>query len=260
MGSQRFEGRVAIVTGAAHGIGFAIAERLFAEGAKVVLNDLDPAAADTAARSMDEDGERCIAFAGDAGDPDLVKQLVAFAVERFGRLDLVVANAGLTTFNTILDIEPDALRRMLDLNIQGSVFLAKYAAERMVAQGDGGRIVFMSSVTGHQAHDNVVCYGMTKAALRMLAKGLVVELAQHGITTNAVSPGATVTERTLRGDPRLDEKWSEKTPTGRATRVEDIAAATLFLLSDEAAQITGQSLVVDGGWSSTSETPDFGLA
>lgn len=255
---RRFEGQAAIVTGAACGIGFAIARQLVAEGAKVVLNDLEDAAAAAAARELCSDGSVCYPFAGDASDPSFLESLVDAAVQRFGRLDMAVANAGLTRFNRFLDTEVVELRRMLDLNLQGSVFLAKFAARQMVEQGEGGRIVFLSSVAGHQAHDGVVCYGMTKAALRMLAKGLVVELAPYGITTNAVSPGATLTERTVEGDPDYGKKWSSKIPTGKASIPADIANAALFLLSPEAAQISGQTLVVDGGWSATSEVPEMG--
>ncbi len=249
---------VALVTGAACGIGFAIAERLVSEGVKVLLNDVDRDAASKAAAVLSPSGKDCFSYAGDASDPLFIEAMVGAAIERFGGLDMAVANAGLTRFNRFLDIEAEELRQMLDLNVQGSVFLAKFAARQMVRQGKGGRIVFLSSVTGHQAHEGVVCYGMTKAALRMLAKGLVVELAPHGITTNAVSPGATLTERTLKGDVEYSEKWAAKIPTGRASLPSDIANAVAFLLSPEASQITGQTLVVDGGWSATSEVPEFG--
>lgn len=257
MATPVFKNHVAIVTGAATGIGYAIAEQLVQSGACVALNDLDPELAIAAAATIDPSGQRCQAHPGDASQPAYIASLVSAAVARFGRLDSAVANAGLTDFNTILDIDPAALRRMLDLNLQGSVFLAQAAARQMIAQKSGGRILFMSSVTGHQAHAGIVCYGMTKAALQMLAKGLVIELAPHGITTNAISPGAVATERTVSGDPKYTEKWAASTPTGRPCHPADIAAAALFLLSPSAAQITGQTIVVDGGWTCTSPTPDF---
>jgi len=252
-----FSNRVAIVTGAATGIGYALVQQLIAAGARVVLNDIDAESAISAAQMVDPGGDRCLPRPGDASDPRFIASLVTETVSRFARLDIAVANAGLTVFSTILDIAPESLRRMLDLNLQGSVFLAQAAARQMIAQGGGGRILFMSSVTGHQAHEGAVCYGMTKAALQMLAKGLVIELAPHGITTNAISPGAVVTERTVAGDPEYGAKWGEMTPTGNVSVPADIAAAALFLLSPAAAQITGQTLIVDGGWTATSPTPDF---
>jgi glucose 1-dehydrogenase len=124
-------------------------------------------------------------------------------------------------------------------------------------QGTGGRILFMSSVTGHQSHPYLVPYGMTKAALRMLAKGLVGELSQYGITVNAISPGAVRTERTIGDDPSFEAGWSQATPNGRIASPEDIADAALFLASDKAKHITGQTLVVDGGWTSTSAVPNL---
>ena len=254
-----FAHKVAVVTGAGSGIGFEIARQLVEAGASVVINDIDPALADEAANAIDPSGRHCIAEAGDASPPSFLETLVDAAVSEFGRLDIAIANAGLTDFSTILEVTPEALQRLLSLNLQGSVFLAQAAARQMVAQGEGGRILFMSSVTGHQAHPRASCYGMTKAALQMLAKALVLELAPHGITTNALSPGAVVTERTEAGDPEFGAKWSEKIPTGRVSQPDDIARAALFLVSDAASQITGQTLIVDGGWTVTSPAPDLSV-
>ena len=130
-------------------------------------------------------------------------------------------------------------------------------AKQMKEQGTGGRILFMSSVTGLQSHPHLVPYGMTKAALIMLAKGLVGELSQYGITVNAISPGAVRTERTIGDDPEFEASWSGATPNGRVASPEDIADAALFLASDKAKHVTGQNLVVDGGWTSTSPVPNL---
>jgi NAD(P)-dependent dehydrogenase (short-subunit alcohol dehydrogenase family) len=124
----------------------------------------------------------------------------------------------------------------------------------MISQQTGGRILFTSSVTGHQAHKDLAAYGMTKAALEMLAKNLVVELSAYGITVNAIAPGATITERTT-DDPEYEKVWSTITPMGRPASVSDIADAALFLVSNRAGHITGQSLVIDGGWTSVSPSP-----
>jgi NAD(P)-dependent dehydrogenase (short-subunit alcohol dehydrogenase family) len=124
----------------------------------------------------------------------------------------------------------------------------------MKEQPSGGTLLFTSSVTGHQAHKNLGAYGMSKAALEMLAKNLVIELSQFKITVNTIAPGATLTERTL-GDPSYEEIWSGLTPMGRPAYTQDIASSALFLVSDGARHITGQSLIIDGGWTSISPSP-----
>jgi NAD(P)-dependent dehydrogenase (short-subunit alcohol dehydrogenase family) len=124
----------------------------------------------------------------------------------------------------------------------------------MKKQLTGGTLLFTSSVTGHQAHKDLAVYGMTKAALEMLAKNLVIEVSKYKINVNAIAPGATLTERTL-NDSAYEKIWSELTPMGRPATVADIANAALFLVSDNARHITGQSLIVDGGWTCISPSP-----
>ena len=133
--------------------------------------------------------------------------------------------------------------------------MAQASAIQMKIQSGGGSILFISSVTGHQAHKNLAAYSMSKAAVEMLAKNLVIELSEYKINVNAIAPGATVTERTMQ-DPAYHKIWSEITPMGRPAFVQDIADTALFLISDKARHITGQTLIVDGGWSSVSPSPD----
>ena len=175
-------------------------------------------------------------------------------MKQFGQLDISIANAGITLFSEFFDYTPESFYKVLQVNMGGTFFLAQAAAKQMKAQGKGGRILFTSSVVGHQAHKQLAAYAMTKAGIEMLAKNLVIELAGFGITVNTVAPGATLTERTLE-DPAYRKTWSELTPTGRPGTVEDVAAAALFLVSQAAGQITGQTLVVDGGWSAISPSP-----
>jgi glucose 1-dehydrogenase len=243
--------KVAIVTGAGQGIGYAIVQELLARGVFVLLNDRDEGLARKAASAL---GERCVAFAGDAGDVGFVRGLVKEAVRVFGRLDIAIANAGLTVFGDFFSYEPEMLEKVMQLNLAGSFFLAQAAAVQMRAQGEGGSILFMSSVTGHQAHKGLVAYGMSKAALEMLARGLVIELSSYRITVNTVAPGATMTERTAE-DEGYARIWSELTPMGRPALPEDIARAVVFLVSPEARHITGQTLIVDGGWTAISPGP-----
>ena len=244
-----FSGQVAIVTGAGEGIGFEIARQLVAAGAKVVLNDLDPEKVRQAAQNIHP--THCIPVPGDAGQLTVIDQMVETAVSNFGRLDIAVANAGITTFGNFFEYSIADFRKLVDLNLQGSFFLAQAAARQMRKQGGGGRILFMSSTTGHLAHLYLTGYGMTKAALVFLAKSLVLELGPLGITVNVVAPGATNTERAVSDMPGYIENWAKAIPNGRIAEPDDVARAALFLVSAQSSHINGQCILVDGGWTAT---------
>lgn len=249
-----FQNQVAIVTGAGQGIGLEICRQLASAGASVLLNDIEQSLAEEAAHSIQKEHGRCVPFAGDVSDVGFIQQMVNEAVKQFGKLDIAIANAGITLYGEFFDYKPEDFNQVMKVNLSGSFFLAQAAALQMKDQGSPGRILFMSSVTGHQAHKNLAAYGMSKAALEMLAKTLVVELSPFQITVNAIAPGATVTERTT-ADPDYEKIWSRITPMGNPATTKDIAHAALFLVSPQAGHITGQTLVIDGGWTSVSPSP-----
>ncbi len=251
---NRFVNQTAIITGAGQGIGFEIARQIAMQGGSVLLNDIDKTLAIRAAQVINALGGKCYAMPGDASDIGFIQQMIDEAVHKFGFVTIAIANAGITSYGEFLEYQPESLQSVINLNIFGSFFLAQKASQQIKKQGSGGSILLMSSVTGHQAHKSLTAYGMTKAALEMLARGLVLELSPLNISVNTVAPGATLTERTLE-DKDYDRTWKRITPMGRPATVEDVANAVLFLVAPESRHITGQTIVVDGGWTVTSPSP-----
>jgi 3-oxoacyl-[acyl-carrier protein] reductase len=254
MTAKKFTGQVAIITGAGQGIGFEIARQMALNGAEILINDINETLVNEAAARIAAAGGKVYPLAGDAADVDFIQKMVDTAVQQFGKLTIAIANAGITLYGDFLNYPPASLQSVTNLNLQGSFFLAQKAAQQMIIQQSDGSILFMSSVTGHQAHKDLAAYGMTKAALEMLAKSLVVELSPYQITINTVAPGATLTERTTE-DAEYKNTWSRITPMGRPATVEDVANAVLFFVSPESRHITGQNIIIDGGWTAVSPSP-----
>jgi NAD(P)-dependent dehydrogenase (short-subunit alcohol dehydrogenase family) len=195
-----------------------------------------------------------IGCSGDSSTEQVISELIALSMHHFGHLDQVVANAGITLFGSFLDYSRRDFMEVMRVNQAGTFFLTQSAARIMREQQTGGAILLTSSVTAHQSHENLAAYAMSKGAIEMLAKNLVLELAPFGIRVNTIAPGATLTERTT-SDPDYAATWSRLTPLGRPASTTDIAEAAAFLLSDAARHITGQTLIVDGGWTSVSPSP-----
>ena len=247
-------GKVAIVTGAGQGIGFEICRQHAVQGASVLLNDIDENLTSSAVNKITDEGGNCIGLTGDAGDVSFINKWVRHAVNEFGKLNIAIANAGITMFADFFEYTPEAFNKVMQLNLAGSFFLAQAAAKQMKLQTTGGSILFMSSVVGHQANKKLAAYAITKAGLEMLAKNLVIELSPYNINVNAIAPGATLTERTLE-DKEYTTTWSRITPLGKPATTNDIANAALFLVSPNSRHITGQSLNIDGGWTSVIPSP-----
>jgi 3-oxoacyl-[acyl-carrier protein] reductase len=216
----------------------------------VALNDLDETLAREAASKLNAElgQERVYPYGFDVADVQAVRRAVADCDQRFGRLDVVIANAGITNFGSFLEYTPEAFDRLTAVNLRGAYFTAQAGAQAMIARNLPGRIILTSSVTGIQAFLNLSAYGVTKAGILMMAKTLAGELGGYGITVNAIVPGIIRTERTVADDPHLEENWSDVLFTRKVGEPEDVAAVALFLASPEAKQITGQAIVVDGGW------------
>lgn len=255
---KKFEGKSVVVTGAGLGIGYGLCRAFAAEGATVALNDIDLKLAQEGANRINQEvgSEQVYPYSGDVSDVESVRHMFADFVAKTGRLDIAIANAGITNYGEFLDYSPQAFDRVTGVNLRGTFFTAQTAAKIMIEKQIPGRILLMSSVTGVQGFLNLAAYGMTKAAIRMLARTITVEIGKYGITVNAICPGAILTERTLLDDPNYEENWSSVTPSRRAGYVEDIVAAALFLASPEARHVAGQTLIVDGGWSVQSPLPE----
>jgi 3-oxoacyl-[acyl-carrier protein] reductase len=257
------EGRVAIVTGGSREIGAAMAEALANAGAAVVVaHHAEPELAESTVERIRTAGGRAQAEKADLSGVADNRRLVARAVDAFGRLDIFVANAGITTWGPALEVDEATWDTVVDLNLKGSFFGAQAAARQMVAQraaapGDsyGGRIVFSSSVTGVAAVPNCLPYAVTKAGLRHMATVLALEFGHYGITVNALGIAATVNERNLRDDPDYASHWASVIPTGRCGQPGDVADALLYLVAPQASMVNGHTLMLDGGWSAVGRMP-----
>lgn len=251
-------GKVALVTGASKGIGQELAVALGRAGAAVVANyHTDAAGAEAAVAAIRAAGGQALAAAGDVCRVADCRALVAATVQEFGRIDIACCNAGITSWGKFLDYTEEAFDAVVSTNLKGVYFTAQAAARAMARQGSGGRIIVTSSVTGLQAVQYLSAYAMTKGGLQMLVRNLVLELSPYQITINAVAPGAIMNERNLADDPDYEARWADVIPLRRPGWPRDVAAAVLFLASDEAGFLTGVTLPVDGGWTGYSPTPGF---
>ena len=238
--------KVALVTGANSGIGFAIAQRLLADGYRLgfaTAGDDEQSMGPLDDLVAQYGKERLHWVWGDLADPAVPAQLVAGVVERFGRLDVLVNNAGLITAKPFFELTVDDFDVTFDVDVRASFLLAQQAAGRMRDQGGGGSIVNITSVHEHIPRPNLAVYAAAKAALGMFSRALALELGEYGIRVNSVAPGVIAT---LRNESDA-ETLNSQVPLGRPGRPEEVAALVAWLCSDDAAYVTGASYVLDGG-------------
>jgi NAD(P)-dependent dehydrogenase (short-subunit alcohol dehydrogenase family) len=249
---MRFEDKVAVVTGGASGIGLATTRRLVAEGGRVVVGDVNADALEPVASEL---GDAVVTVAGDVSAEADVDRLVTTAVERFGRLDVAFANAGIGSVVRLADLELSEWSRVLDINLTGPYLLIKHAAPHMT---DGGSIVVTASLNAVQPGIGMGAYCVSKAGVAMLVQVAALELGPRGIRVNAVGPGLVRTNLTEAafGIPGVADEYVENTPLGRYASPEEIAGLVAFLASDEAGYISGSLHLIDGA-AHTMRYPDL---
>lgn len=244
---MQLQDKVALVTGAASGIGFAIAAAFVAEGAKVLLADVNQAKGEAAAQSL---GDAAAFTVCDVGDKVSATAAVAAAVARFGRLDILVNNAGIIHPADFLELEEEDFDRVLRVNLKGAFLCAQAAARQMVAQaGAGGAIINLSSVNAVMAIPNQTAYNVSKGGINQLTRNAALALAPHGIRVNAIGPGSILTDMltVVMDDEAAKARILSRTPLGRCGTVEEMASIAVFLASPASSYITGQTLYADGG-------------
>jgi NAD(P)-dependent dehydrogenase (short-subunit alcohol dehydrogenase family) len=245
---MRLAGKVAVVTGAARGIGRATAERLLTEGAKVVVSDID---AETLTRTAEEIGTAANVFAvrADVSKKSEVVSLVAAAVQHFGAIDIMVNNAGIAPVVEFLDVTEEILDRVLDVNLKGAFYGTQAAGREMISRGKGGVIINMSSVNSGLANPNVAPYAISKGGMNQVTSTAAVAFAPHGIRVVGVGPGTIMTDMVAGAfmNSAGNHAILSRTPLGRYGQPSEIASVVAFLASDDASYITGETMYVDGG-------------
>ncbi len=247
----KLEGKVAIVTGSNRGIGKGIAIAFAKEGCKVVVNNFkEDSEGKEVVNEIKKLGIDAIFVKADVSKDKDMKNLVKKTVEKFGKLNVMVNNAGILVSGGVKDLTEKEWDRQMAVNLKGVFFGTKYAIEQMRKQGKGGRIINISSIAGLVGFPGISAYCASKGGITELTREVALDCAKDGITVNAINPGVIVTDMTkgMLADKATSKMLLENTPIGRLGNPEDIGNAAVFLALDESSFITGHNLVVDGGW------------
>ena len=244
------DGKILLVTGGSAGIGRATAIAAARHGADVAINYFgDESLAASCVEAIEAEGRCGLALAGDVADPATAAAFVAAAVEAFGRIDVMVSNAGICPFHAFLDMPLETLERTMKVNLHGAYYMVQAAANRMALQGDGGAIVAVSSISALVGGEYQTHYTPTKAGVHSLMQSAAIALGRHGIRCNSVMPGTILTDINKEdlADPAKRAHMEGRIPLGRLGQPDDVAGPILFLASDLARYVTGAALLVDGG-------------
>jgi 3-oxoacyl-[acyl-carrier protein] reductase len=244
----RLMGKVAVVTGASKGIGAAIAERFGEEGASVVVHYAsDKKGADKVVTAIEKAGAKAVAVQGDLSKPDEVEKVFKAAGDAFGKIDVLVNNAGVYEFRPVAQVDPEHFHRLFNLNVLGLLLATREAVKRM--NGGGGSVINISSVVGEVPMANGAVYSATKAAVDAITQSLAQELGAQGIRVNSLQPGVTETEgfRAMPDNADFEKISLSQTPLGRLGTAADIAGAALFLATEDSGWVTGAEIPVSGG-------------
>jgi NAD(P)-dependent dehydrogenase (short-subunit alcohol dehydrogenase family) len=249
---SRLAGKSAVITGAANGIGRATADVFAEEGARIVATDIDAEGLERLRADLEDRGADCVTVVGDVSRPADAQRMIAAAVEAFGSIDILVANAGVILLGSVTESSPEDWDHVMSVDGRGMFLTCKYAIEAMLRTG-GGAIVCLSSISGMAGQSRQAAYGPAKFVASGLTKHLAVEWAGSGIRVNAVAPGTIRTEAVRRlpeqpGGTEYIEEIRKQHPMGRLGEPDEVARAIAFLASDEASFITGAILPVDGGY------------
>jgi L-rhamnose 1-dehydrogenase len=248
---MRLNGKVAIVTGAARGIGRAIALRFGQEGARVAVVDLREDEGHETVRLIEAAGSQAMFVHTDVSDQDQVQAMVDTVVKQWGTIHILVNNAGICPFEGFLEMSQALWDQVLDVNLKGYFLCSQAVAKVMVEQGVKGRIIAVSSISSEFGGSSQAHYCASKAGINLLVKSMAISLGPYGITCNAVLPGTVETDinREALADPAVRDYWSKRAPLGRLGQPDDVAGPVLFFASDDSDWCTGSMLVVDGGTS-----------
>ncbi|MEZ5648832.1 MAG: SDR family oxidoreductase [Alphaproteobacteria bacterium] len=246
---MRLKDKVAFITGGARGIGLACAQAFLAEGAKIVISDVDARAGKEALKTLNVGEDRAHYLDCDVGDKAAVDRAIAATVASFGKLDIAIANAGIVKTADVLELTEADFDAVLRVNLKGAFWVAQAAARQMVAQKTGGAIIAMSSVNAVMAIPNILPYVVSKGGINQMIKAMAIALAPKGIRVNGIGPGSIATEvfAKVATDKAAMTRILSRTPLGRVGEAEEIGRVAAFLASDDASYITGTTIYADGG-------------